>query len=1077
MNPAPLPGPSTWFAALTLPERLALRRRAPGGWEGLPSDRELAQRRLRRWQSEPAFRAAPELFRERLAAEGLTDEEFLHLLGIPPAAGARLHEEVPPWWREFDQREACSDAPPSADASAAEFQVALRPWLARARARLAQRLVEVLPAGPHPPLDGDGLEAVELSWLQSRLALLTTRTFVVELHAARLEGHLRGETAGERFQSFLGQLADPRRVQALLADYPVLVRQLSLALDQWVDARAEVLARLCRDWPLVAATFSPQVDPGPLTQLKGEAGDRHNGGRSVHLLTFASGLRLVYKPRSLAVDRHFQQLLAWLNARVAPPPFRTLLVLERPDYGWIEFVEPAPCTCPEEVARFYRRQGGYLALLYALHATDFHHENLIAAGEQPILIDLESLFHPNLHRTLPPGPRGLGTRVLADSVVRTGLLPYRLWASDESEGLDISGLGGAAGQLTPEPVKTWEERGLDSMHIVRKRVDVPAQANRPTLEGAAVEACAYAEEIIGGFTALYRLLAQAKDELLAPSGPLAAFANDPVRCIVRGTATYATLLAESFHPQLLRDALSRERLFDQLWVGAAQNPLFRSFIPHERADLHRGDVPVFTTRPEARLLWSSQGTAIADVVRESGMEVVRRRLASLGEEDLARQVWFVRSSLAALATGENPAPRPARRFPAAQLSAPAVGTERFLQAACRAGDRLAELALTDGDDVGWLGLSLIQSRFWTLAPAELDLYDGLAGIGLFLGYLGRLTGLPRYRDLAGRVARTVVRHLDEDVRPDEPLPIGAFGRLGGPLYFLGHAAVFTEDPGLLPPAEKLLDAIAPRIEADKQLDLIGGAAGCLVSLLVYHRCRPSERALELAGRCGEHLLAHAESLPQGLGWRTPMDSDGPLTGFSHGAAGIGWALLELATATGQERFRQAARGAFAYERSRYSPEFRNWPDLRRDPTRAAAGSPQPTFMTAWCHGAAGIGLGRLLSAAHLDDPELLREIAAAAARALSDTSGMNHSLCHGALGNLDFLLQGARAALVDAPPVDRLAGEILDDIECHGWLCGTPGSVETPGLMVGVAGIGYGLLRLAAPDRVPSVLALAPPTH
>ena len=40
-----------------------------------------------------------------------------------------------------------------------------------------------------------------------------------------------------------------------------------------------------------------------------------------------------------------------------------------------------------------------------------------------------------------------------------------------------------------------------------------------------------------------------------------------------------------------------------------------------------------------------------------------------------------------------------------------------------------------------------------------------------------------------------------------------------------------------------------------------------------------------------------------------------LCGVSHGAAGIGWALLELFAATGDERFRAAAIGAFAYERS------------------------------------------------------------------------------------------------------------------------------------------------------------------
>ena len=37
---------------------------------------------------------------------------------------------------------------------------------------------------------------------------------------------------------------------------------------------------------------------------------------------------------------------------------------------------------------------------------------------------------------------------------------------------------------------------------------------------------------------------------------------------------------------------------------------------------------------------------------------------------------------------------------------------------------------------------------------------------------------------------------------------------------------------------------------------------------------------------------------------------------------------------------------------------------------------------------------------------------------------------------------------------------------------GTPLEVESPGLMTGLAGVGHGLLRLAAPDRIPSVLLL-----
>jgi lantibiotic modifying enzyme len=50
----------------------------------------------------------------------------------------------------------------------------------------------------------------------------------------------------------------------------------------------------------------------------------------------------------------------------------------------------------------------------------------------------------------------------------------------------------------------------------------------------------------------------------------------------------------------------------------------------------------------------------------------------------------------------------------------------------------------------------------------------------------------------------------------------------------------------------------------------------------------------------------------------------------------------------------------------------------------------------------------------------------------------------------------------------------MDSIDEHGWISGVPHGVETPGLLLGLAGTGYGLLRMAAPDRVPSVLTLDP---
>src|SRR5438270_801706 len=113
----------------------------------------------------------------------------------------------------------------------------------------------------------------------------------------------------------------------------------------------------------------------------------------------------------------------------------------------------------------------------------------------------------------------------------------------------------------------------------------------------------------------------------------------------------------------------------------------------------------------------------------------------------------------------------------------------------------------------------------------------------------------------------------------------------------------------------------------------------------------------------------------GLGWEPPFTSHGPLTGFSHGTAGISWALLELAAKTGEQRFQAAALSGIAYERALFSASAGNWPDLRVPDTDA---NPEPgVFPVAWCHGAPGIGLARLLCRRLVDNPQIDGEIQAA----------------------------------------------------------------------------------------------------
>lgn len=303
------------------------------------------------------------------------------------------------------------------------------------------------------------------------------------------------------------------------------------------------------------------------------------------------------------------------------------------------------------------------------------------------------------------------------------------------------------------------------------------------------------------------------------------------------------------------------------------------------------------------------------------------------------------------------------------------------------------------------------------------------------------------------------------------------------IYTLTHLATLWGEPALLAEAEACVDLLAALIKADNVLDVSGGAAGGIASLLSLYRCAPSETAWQAAVTCGEHLLAQAQPMAQGIAWPAPFPTFGPLTGFSHGAAGIAWAFGELAVLTGEERFRTAAMDGLRYERSLFSAAAGNWPDLRRLDTLHQTDTGQAKFYVAWCHGAPGIGLARLRMLPYLDDAAVRAEVETALHTTLargfgvSHLFGASHVLCHGDLGNLETLLQAAQ--ILGEPSwraeVDHLAGRILDRIEHDGWHCGVPLGVETPGLMNGLAGIGYALLRLAEPERVPSILALEAP--
>jgi type 2 lantibiotic biosynthesis protein LanM len=1063
---------AAWYRATTLTERLVSLRQ---GMEKHYHHHEMSRQRLQRWKEQLPFNKDATYFAQRLAMDLLTEDDLLTLLDEPIEAVQARCETTPIWLAELQRIFATTytdeplPLPASTEKRVVAFLTAMKPLLYDGQARLQQGIERL--AQLYAPLPFDPTTIMPLLFTQVPGLLLPRllRAMALELNVARVQGRLQGETTEERFQDFIDQLAQPGGVLPLLEEYAVLGRLLVEAIERWTTSSLELLERLCADWEAIRATFSPDEDLGPLIEVQAGKGDTHRGGRSVTILTWKSGFRLVYKPRSIAIDQHFQELLSWLNALGYQPAFRTLMILDRQTHGWVEYVQSVPCSSEDEVERFYRRQGGYLALLYALEAGDFHAENLIAVGEHPVLIDLEALFQPRPTLDEQVKQEYPGMETIDRSVLRIGLLPQRLWSSDEGEGVDVSGLGGQTGQLTPKPVAQWTEIGTDQMHLHRERLELALGDHRPRLRDQDVDTLAYCESIIAGFTEAYQLLSAHRDELQVYMLP--RFAQDEIRCVLRTTQMYSLLITDSFHPNLLRDALDRDRLVDRLWAGVEQRSYLSRIIAAERDDILVGDVPVFVTRPDSRDLFTSHGERIAEFFEKSALESVAAHLRRFDADDLERQIWVIRASFTSMSlSGEKGIGASLHLRPAQASATP----ERLLRAALAVGDRLGKLALRSDDVVGWLGVTPINGREWHLLPTDADLYSGTAGIALFLAYLGKLTREPQHTELARLALHSARYQINQQIKRSDRGGIGGFNGLGASIYLLSHLGTLWHEPALYREAEGLVRLLPDVIGQDQVFDVIGGAAGCIAALLSLYSVSPSQQTLAVAIKCGEHLLASARPMAAGLGWSIRGEQV-PLTGFAHGNAGIALSLLRLTALSGEEQFRQAARDAMAYERSLFSPTHHNWPDLR---SSQVGSNGQPSYMVAWCHGAPGIGLARLASLNLVSDRALSSEIESALRTTLTYGFGLNHSLCHGDLGNLDVLLTATQRLTRQSEyegHVRQLASMLLDNIEEQGWVTGIPRGVETPGLMVGIAGIGYALLRLAAPEQIPSLLLLDPP--
>lgn len=883
------------------------------------------------------------------------------------------------------------------------------------------------------------------------------------------------------YDSFVDGLRTADGLASLFSEYPVLPRFLARVVSQWCDAVQELDRRLDDDWQMLTDTFDVDTDATSVTAAAVLDSDRHADGRRVVALTFDDQTRIVYKPRSVQPAAAFDAFLQEAG-NIVDVDTRSVSVLDRETYGWVEHVDADSCQSRDDIGTYYQRAGVVLASAYLLYLNDCHYENVVANAASPVVVDAETMLTPSVSPAA--GETAPTDAVTGDgSVLWTGLLPRSYDAGPIPESAMVNGFGVPEIPVGSGPVASaWSAVNTNAMSRRERKVDLmsPPARNVPAVESAPdspVAASQYVNEIAETFASVCRAVVE--DRLSLPE----SFSTLETRVLFRNTQEYDGVLSALQSPETLQDGrrltFTTDVLVSEAMLADGTDPAW-DVVAAERCALYRLDVPRLTADAATGALKCGDAS-ITGITDSAGYQRVKHRFEHLDEATVRTQRDIVELALDTTAVDEPEDAVPSRP-PDATYPPPDAST--LASAVGDIYDTILEATVeTDGDASDWVVRRATGGGRLQVGTAGDGLYEGGLGVAVFAAVIADQLD----RSGARETALALTGSLRDSIRADGAAAVDGLGLdgVGGTVYGLTVVGRILDAPGSLETAVQLVDTLDPdRITAADSFDVMRGVAGTVLGCLALHEHRPESDALKIARMAGDVLVAAATRTDGGVAWPTGPDGES-LTGYAHGAAGIAHALGRLATVTDTpgsvnelstevgdtepaagfpevSKYLACASDALAFERATFDAEQGNWPDRRER---------GPAFADAWCHGRTG---GVLARTALQDTPLPVTEDIVALAHRTGVDSRPDDGLCCGAAGRLVGVTAASEHAADDeltAHAHARLVTGLHRHLRGDSWnLSAHTTRVPNPTLFQGLAGVGYALLYAANPTDVPNVL-------
>lgn len=415
--------------------------------------------------------------------------------------------------------------------------------------------------------------------------------------------------------------------------YPMLARIIATKIYRNVEFITRLFVRLEKDHGEIENKF--HIKLGELKDILLNAGDKHNGETTV-ILKFEHDVKVVYKPTNLEVTDAFNGLLDWVNDHLESD-LKKFKILNKDEYGWMEFVEHQECETINDIRGYYERAGIIAGIAYFLSTRDYHYENVIASGNCPVLIDHETIIGPKIKYRIKSD-----TKKFENSILESLLLP-----TDETREKEICGFGSFAQKksktfISPKIINPNKDKMKKSPQLITQTNELK---NIPHLNKVPHYIEDYKNEFILGFNKLYQLILDKKIFLLSEQSPINNFKNRKIRFLIRNTEVYVKLLMILSNSDCLKNATVygiKQEMLAKAYL--ANEHLNTALLKSEREQITLGDVPAFyvDTLSDYLLLENEEKV---DLFEMNAMDNLKNKVKSASIENCNEQIDLIEESL------------------------------------------------------------------------------------------------------------------------------------------------------------------------------------------------------------------------------------------------------------------------------------------------------------------------------------------------------------------------------------------------------------------------------------------------